>query len=130
MSPRLYFTGTRSADPPIMPTPSQSNHPPSDTIIPRRHGRAQPSAPPVLERPGGSNPRASGVSEAAEWPVPAREQLLTAEELALRSQVPKSHVYRLTRDGRIPAVRLGRYYRYRLAAIEAWEQDNEAFAAA
>jgi excisionase family DNA binding protein len=48
-------------------------------------------------------------------------RLLTADR-----QVPKSHVYRLTRDGRIPAVRLGRYYRYRVAAIEAWEHDNEA----
>jgi len=35
--------------------------------------------------------------------------------------VPKSHVYRLTREGTIPAVKLGRYYRYRLDAIERWE---------
>lgn len=48
-------------------------------------------------------------------------QLLTAEDLAERWQVPKSHVYRLTREGRIPAVRLGKYYRYRLDAIEAFE---------
>jgi excisionase family DNA binding protein len=48
-------------------------------------------------------------------------QLLTAEQLAERWQVPKSHVYRLTRDGAIPSVKLGRYYRYRLDAIEAWE---------
>lgn len=47
--------------------------------------------------------------------------LLTADQLAERWQVPKSHVYRLTRDGAIPAVRLGRYYRYRLDAIERFE---------
>ncbi|MGZ4326232.1 MAG: helix-turn-helix domain-containing protein [Solirubrobacteraceae bacterium] len=47
--------------------------------------------------------------------------LLTAEQLAERWQVPKSHVYRLTRDGAIPAVKLGRYYRYRLDAIERFE---------
>jgi excisionase family DNA binding protein len=35
--------------------------------------------------------------------------------------VPKSHVYRLTRSGAVPAVKLGRYYRYRLAAVEAFE---------
>lgn len=52
-------------------------------------------------------------------------RLLTADELAARWQVPKSHVYRLTRDGHIPAVRLGRYYRYRLAAIETFEQTSE-----
>jgi excisionase family DNA binding protein len=50
--------------------------------------------------------------------------LLTADELAERWRVPKSHVYRLTRLGAIPVVRLGRYYRYRLDAIEAYERDG------
>jgi excisionase family DNA binding protein len=49
------------------------------------------------------------------------ERLLTADELAARWQVPKSHVYRLTREGKVPAVRLGRYYRYRLDQIEHFE---------
>jgi excisionase family DNA binding protein len=48
-------------------------------------------------------------------------QLLTADDLADRWQVPKSHVYRLTREGAISTVRLGRYYRYRLDAIERFE---------
>ena len=48
-------------------------------------------------------------------------QLLTADQLAERWQVPKSHVYRLTRDEEIPAVKLGRYYRYRLDVIERFE---------
>jgi excisionase family DNA binding protein len=51
-------------------------------------------------------------------------QLLTAEQLAERWQVPTSHVYRLTRQGDIPAVKLGRYYRYRLDAIETFELDG------
>lgn len=46
---------------------------------------------------------------------------LTAEQLAQRWEVPKSQVYRLAREGVIPAVRLGKYYRFKLAAIEAWE---------
>jgi excisionase family DNA binding protein len=48
-------------------------------------------------------------------------QLLTAEHVAERFPVPVSHVYRLTRSGVLPAVRLGRYYRYseaRLAELE------------
>ena len=57
---------------------------------------------------------------AVDLPALTRDQLLTAEQLAERWQVPKSHVYRLTR-GRDPAVRLGRYYRYRLDEIEAFE---------
>lgn len=49
-------------------------------------------------------------------------RLLTAEQLAERWQVPKSHIYRLTREGKVPAVKLGRYYRYRIEAIEAFEE--------
>ena len=54
--------------------------------------------------------------------------LLTAEQLAERWQVAPAHVYRLTRQGAVPCVRIGRYYRYRLAAIEAWEGAQEAAA--
>ncbi len=53
-------------------------------------------------------------------------QLLTAEQLSERWQVPKSHVYHLTRSGQVPAVKLGRYYRYRLDAIEAFELGEPA----
>jgi excisionase family DNA binding protein len=55
-------------------------------------------------------------------------RLLTAEQLAERWQVPKSHVYRLTRDGAIPAVKLGRYYRYRLDQVERFELGAEVCA--
>ena len=48
-------------------------------------------------------------------------QLLTPEQLAERWQVSKAHVYRLTREDKIPTVKLGRYYRYRLDAIERYE---------
>jgi excisionase family DNA binding protein len=57
--------------------------------------------------------------------APHRAHLLTADQLAERWQLPKSHVYRLTREGKVPAVPLGRYYRYRPEAIEAWERDQE-----
>jgi excisionase family DNA binding protein len=50
------------------------------------------------------------------------ERLLRAEQLAERWQVTSAHVYRLTREGAIPAVRIGRYYRYRLDAIEQFER--------
>lgn len=57
-------------------------------------------------------------------PHPSARQLLTAGQLAERWQVPRSHVYRLTREGAIPTVKLGRYYRYRLDAIDAFEVDG------
>jgi excisionase family DNA binding protein len=48
-------------------------------------------------------------------------RLLTADDLAERWQVGTAQVYRLTREGRVPAVRIGRYYRYRASAIDAFE---------
>jgi len=56
----------------------------------------------------------------------AQQQLLTAEQVAERWQVPKGHVYHLTRTGQVPAVKLGRYYRFRLDAIEAFELGHAA----
>jgi excisionase family DNA binding protein len=57
--------------------------------------------------------------------VQSNARLLTAEQLADRWQVSKAQVYRLARDSRIPAVGIGRYYRFRVAAIEAWEASQE-----
>ncbi len=51
----------------------------------------------------------------------AASQLLKADQIADRWQVPKSHVYRLTREGQLPAVKLGKYYRYPLDLVEAFE---------
>jgi excisionase family DNA binding protein len=52
-------------------------------------------------------------------------RLLTAEQLAERWQVPRSQVYRLARDGRVPVVTVGRYYRFRMDGIECWELESE-----
>ena len=54
------------------------------------------------------------------------DRLLTADQLAERWQVPKSQVYALTRRGEIPTVKLGKYYRYRLDAIEAGDSPSLA----
>lgn len=48
------------------------------------------------------------------------EALLTADEVAEMLRVPRSWVYAESRCGRLPTVRLGRYYRYRAPAIAAW----------
>jgi excisionase family DNA binding protein len=61
------------------------------------------------------------VTGQADLPPLTRGQLLTAEQLAERWQVPPAHVYRLAREGRVPVVRLGRYRRFRVDAIEAFE---------
>ncbi|MDP1857214.1 MAG: helix-turn-helix domain-containing protein [Gemmatimonadaceae bacterium] len=48
-------------------------------------------------------------------------RLLVPEQLAERWQVPVSQIYRLTREDKIPTVRVGRYYRYSVPAIERFE---------
>jgi excisionase family DNA binding protein len=57
-------------------------------------------------------------AEAATTPT----KLLTAADLADRWGIPQGQVYRLARDGRLASVRLGRYRRFSLPAIEAFEQ--------
>lgn len=56
--------------------------------------------------------------------LPTTSTLLTADQLAARWQVPKSQVYRLAREGHIPTVKIGRYYRFKLSAVEAFEDQT------
>ena len=48
------------------------------------------------------------------------ERLLTADEVAELLAVPVSWVRESTRSGAMPCVRLGRYVRFELAAVEGW----------
>jgi len=57
--------------------------------------------------------------------APSHIGLLTAGQVAQLLGVPKSWVYAQSREGRLPTVRLGRYYRYRATAIEAWLAEQE-----
>jgi len=59
-------------------------------------------------------------------PASFASPLLTAQDLADRWRVPKSHVYRMSRERDLPTVKIGRYFRYRLSAVEAWECEQEA----
>jgi excisionase family DNA binding protein len=50
-------------------------------------------------------------------------EILTVEELAARWKVDKGWIYRKAREGRLPAIpRPGKYVRFRLDAIEAFER--------
>ena len=61
-----------------------------------------------------------------EQPPFAAAALLTAADVAALLGVPKTWVYEQSRLGRIPTVTLGRYRRYRRAAIEEWIAGLEA----
>jgi excisionase family DNA binding protein len=52
-------------------------------------------------------------------------RLLRADEVADLLGVPKSWVYAETRAGRLPHVEVGRYRRYRRAALDAWIAAHE-----
>jgi excisionase family DNA binding protein len=56
----------------------------------------------------------------------ANGSLLSAEHVAALIGMTKDWVYAETRAGRIPHVKLGRYYRYRSESIEAWLREIEA----
>jgi excisionase family DNA binding protein len=51
--------------------------------------------------------------------------LLTAQQVAALWQVRPKHVYSLARDGGLPHVRLGRYVRFRPAAVARWLREQE-----
>lgn len=55
-------------------------------------------------------------------PASLSRNLMTASELADRWQVQRSQIYALTRAGKVPVVRIGRYFRYRPEAIELFEE--------
>jgi excisionase family DNA binding protein len=47
-------------------------------------------------------------------------EIITANEVAALLRMTPAWVYAETRCNRIPHMRLGRYFRYRRSAIEAW----------
>lgn len=61
-----------------------------------------------------------------EAPAPPLARLLTAEEVADTLGITTDRVWALTREGTLPAVKLGRRtYRYRVAAVAAAIEDLE-----
>lgn len=64
------------------------------------------------------------------------EQVLTAQELADYLRISRETVYSMARDNRIPVMRAGRTYRFKLAAVEqalaagpepgSWQQSNRS----
>lgn len=55
----------------------------------------------------------------------AMRKLMTAQQVAELLEVDPSWIYAETRAGRFPHVRLGRYRRFRMSAVERWIEDHE-----
>ena len=56
------------------------------------------------------------------------QQLLTPDEVAVLLGVPRLFVIRASRSGRIPAIKLGKSYRYRATTIDTWLREQESAA--
>ncbi len=67
----------------------------------------------------------SSIQRGSAQTKPAGRILLTAEDVAHMTGMGVDWIYAQARLGRIPTVRLGRYRRFRVEAIEQWLRDLE-----
>ena len=52
-------------------------------------------------------------------------EYLDVEEVAKRFEVNPKTVYRLAQQGKIPAVKFGRQWRFNAASLETWSKNKE-----
>jgi len=50
--------------------------------------------------------------------------VLTIEELATYLKISKSSLYKIVREGKIPAQKVGRHWRFRKPAIDRWLEET------
>jgi excisionase family DNA binding protein len=53
------------------------------------------------------------------------EPLLTAEQAAAHLLIHPKTLMRMARNFQIPAIRIGKYWRFRLSALDEWVAGNE-----
>lgn len=52
--------------------------------------------------------------------------ILTIQELAAYLKISKSTLYKLVREGKIPAQKIGRHWRFRRGTIDRWLDETHA----
>jgi len=52
--------------------------------------------------------------------------VLNIEELSAYLKTPKSTLYKLVREGKIPSQKIGRHWRFRSRAIDRWLDETRA----
>lgn len=52
-------------------------------------------------------------------------EILTLEELSAYLKIPRSTLYKIVREGRIPCQKVGRHWRFRKAAIDRWLEETK-----
>ncbi len=54
------------------------------------------------------------------------DAVLTIVELSSYLKIPKSTLYKLVRSGSIPAVKIGKHWRFHKAAIDKWLMNRDS----
>ena len=54
------------------------------------------------------------------------DDVLTIEDLSEYLKIPKSTLYKLVREGKIPSQKIGRHWRFRKGAIDRWLEETHA----
>lgn len=50
--------------------------------------------------------------------------VFTIEELATYLKIPKSTIYKLAQEGKLPGQKVGKHWRFRKEAIDRWLEEN------
>lgn len=53
-------------------------------------------------------------------------EVLTIEELSIYLKIPRSTLYKLVREGKIPSQKIGRHWRFRKETIDRWLDQTQA----
>jgi excisionase family DNA binding protein len=59
-------------------------------------------------------------------PASPSDQVMTLEELAGYLKIPKSTLYKLVQEGRVPGQKLGKQWRFAKTAIDRWLDSEQA----
>ena len=51
-------------------------------------------------------------------------EVMTLEEVVAYLRIPKSSLYKLAQEGRIPCQKVGRHWRFRKEAIDRWLEEE------
>jgi excisionase family DNA binding protein len=52
--------------------------------------------------------------------------VLTVEEISIYLKIPRSTIYKLVREGKIPTQKIGRHWRFRKEAIDNWLEKKQS----
>ena len=68
----------------------------------------------------GTSPKAEGTD-----PVPT-DAVFTIDDLVVYLKLPKSTIYKLAQEGKIPGQKVGRHWRFHKAAIDKWLANDQS----